>query len=65
MFSCGIRFETLVVGLRDKLREQKRRLLSEARRISTGDNLSLQKVRLNPETFINLSHRCSVCRPRH
>ncbi|KAJ1468401.1 hypothetical protein T484DRAFT_1984270, partial [Baffinella frigidus] len=38
------RFETLVVGLRDKLREQKRRLLSEARRITTGDNLSLQKV---------------------
>jgi len=38
------RFETLVVGLRDKLREQKRRMLAEARRITTGDNLSLQKT---------------------
>mmetsp|Transcript_16957 Transcript_16957/g.33944 ORF Transcript_16957/g.33944 Transcript_16957/m.33944 type:complete len:436 (-) Transcript_16957:59-1366(-) len=38
------RFEVLVKGLRAKLAEQKKRLLAESRRITTGDNTSLQKV---------------------
>jgi len=38
------RFEALVDGLRKRVVEQKRRLLAESRRITTGDNANLQKV---------------------
>ena len=39
------RFEVSVQGLREELQAQRRRMLAESRRITTGDNLSLQKVR--------------------
>jgi len=38
------KFEALVKSLRQRVADQKRRLLAETRRITTGDNVSLQKV---------------------
>jgi hypothetical protein len=38
------RFESLVKALRVRVAEQKRRLLSESRRITTGDNVNMQKI---------------------
>jgi len=39
-----MKFEALVKSLRKRIADQKRRLLAETRRITTGDNVSLQKV---------------------
>ncbi len=44
------KFEALVKALRKRIAEQKRRLLAESRRITTGDNVSLQKVAQARET---------------
>jgi len=45
-----LKFEALVKSLRARIADQKRRLLAETRRITTGDNVSLQKVAQARET---------------
>lgn len=45
-----MKFEALVKSLRKRIADQKRRLLAETRRITTGDNVSLQKVAQARET---------------
>ena len=42
--------QALVKSLRKRIADQKRRLLAESRRITTGDNVSLQKVAQARET---------------
>uniref|UniRef100_A0A6T8IEQ7 Uncharacterized protein n=2 Tax=Hemiselmis andersenii TaxID=464988 RepID=A0A6T8IEQ7_HEMAN len=47
------RFESTVKALREQLATQKRRVLSDSRRITTGDNLSLQKIAQARKTELN------------
>ena len=47
------KFEALVKSLRQRIADQKRRLLAESRRITTGDNVALQKVAQARENEMN------------